>query len=71
MSRIKTNTKPVKRAALNTTITADTLLAFKNKTKMLGINMNVIIECMMTAFIEDEIVLKVGKNNRLEVDVDE
>lgn len=71
MSRIKANGKVAERSALNTTITTETLMAFKNKTKTLGINMNVILECMMKAFLSDEITLKVGKNNKIEIDMDE
>ncbi len=71
MSRIKSDAKIPKRSPLNTTIDTDTLQEFKTKAKMLGINMNVILECMMKSFISNEIVLKVGKNSKIEVDIED
>lgn len=71
MSRIKADAKAIKRGSLNTTINEEVLTAFKMKSRALGIDMNVILECMMKAFLSDEITLKVGKNNKIEVDMDE
>lgn len=71
MSRIKATAKTVKRAPLNTTIEEDTLLAFKQYCKELGLPMNYIISAFMRGFVAEDLVLKIGKNNNIEIDVEE
>lgn len=69
MSRIKVKAKPVKRGALNTTINDDVLIAFKAHCKELGLPMNMLLESFMAQFVDGEFVLKVGKANKISVDV--
>lgn len=71
MSRIKSDTKTVKRAALNTTINEQTLNDFKKKAKELNLNMNFLLELFMEGVIEDRFVLTIGKNNKIDVDIKE
>ncbi len=69
MSRIKTNVTQGKRAMLNTTIRQETLDDFKAYCKKLGFPMNMILESFMSQFVNGEFVLKIGKANKLNVDV--
>lgn len=69
MSRIKANATQSKRAMLNTTIKQETLDDFKAYCKELGFPMNMILESFMSQFVAGELVLKIGKANKLNVDV--
>lgn len=69
MPRVKSDAKPQKRAMLNTTINEKTLADFKSYCKELGIPMNVLIESFMVQFVNGEFMLKIAKNNKLNVDI--
>ena len=71
MSRIKTDAKAVKRDALNTTIESETLQAFKEKCKSLNLPMNMLLTEFMRGFCENKFVLTIGKNNKIEVDIED
>lgn len=71
LSRIKVKAKPVKRGTLNTTINEDVLNNFKAHCKKLGLPMNMLLESFMNQFTSGEFVLKVGKANKITVDVAE
>lgn len=64
---VKTNAN--NRAMLNTTIDPEVLEAFKAYCKELGYPMNMIIESFMRQFVTGEFILKIGRANRLEVDL--
>lgn len=69
MSRIKTDANQSKRSMLNTTINDEVLNDFKAYCKELGFPMNMILESFMQQFVEGEFVLKIGKANKLNVDL--
>lgn len=69
MSRIKADVKAGKRAMLNTTINENVLNDFKSYCKELGLPMNMILESFMAQFVDGEFVLKIGKANKLNVDL--
>ena len=69
MSRIKADVKAGKRAMLNTTINENVLNDFKAYCKELGLPMNMILESFMVQFVDGEFVLKIGKANKLNVDL--
>ena len=69
MSRVKSDAVPIKRAMLNTTINESVLNEFKAYCKELGYPMNMIIESFMGQFVDGEFVLKIGKANKLNVDL--
>lgn len=71
MSRIKVDAKQIKRAPLNTTINAEVLNAFKSHCKSLGLPMNLLVESFMEQFVSGEFVLKIGKANKIAVDIDD
>lgn len=71
MSRIKVDAKQMKRAPLNTTINEDVLSAFKSQCKSLGLPMNMLLESFMQQFVSGEFILKIGKANKITVDIDE
>lgn len=71
MARIKADTVQNKRAMLNTTINEQTLNEFKAYCKELGYPMNMLIESFMSQFVEGEFVLKIGRANKLSVDLEE
>ena len=72
MSAIKTDKNDAsKRSMLNTTIDKDTLNAFKEYCKECGYKMNMILESFMKQFVAGEFTLKIGKANRLNVDMNE
>ena len=71
MSRIKVDTKQMKRAPLNTTINEGVLSAFKSQCKSLGLPMNMLLESFMQQFVSGEFILKIGKANKITVDIDE
>ena len=52
-------------------IKTDVLKEFKDYCKQLGYPMNLILDCFMEQFKNGEFNLKIGKNNKLEVDIDE
>lgn len=58
-----------KKQALNTSIDVDVLNEFKEKCRSTGVNMNVIIETFMKQFNRDELYLKFGKSNNIELDI--
>lgn len=70
MSRVKTDADAPKRAMLNTTINKDVLDDFKAYCKELGLPMNVLLESFMKQFSDGSFVLKIGKNNKIEVDIE-
>lgn len=65
------NTHQGKRAALNTTINEEVLSEFRSYCKELGFPMNMILESFMTQFVDGEFILKIGKANKLNVDLPE
>lgn len=69
MPRIKSNSVKVKRSPLNTTINDEILTDFKDYCFELGLPMNLILESFMSQFIDGELVLKIGKSNKLKVDL--
>lgn len=68
MSRIKATVKATKRAPLNTTIDEEILNDFKSYCKELGLPMNMLVQSFMQGMIEQSLVLRIGKNNRIEID---
>lgn len=68
MSRIKATAKATKRAPLNTTIDKEILNDFKSYCKELGLPMNMLVQSFMQGMIEQSLVLRIGKNNRIEID---
>lgn len=71
MSRIKVDAKQIKRAPLNITIDAEISNAFKPHCKSQGLPANLLVESFMEQFVSGEFVLKIGKVNRIIVDIDE
>lgn len=71
MASIKTEKKASKRAMLNTTIRTEILDGFKAYCKECGYPMNMILESFMEQFTNGEFKLKIGKANRIEVDIDD
>lgn len=69
MARIKSDAKQKPRAMLNTTIDTEVLDEFKAYCKELGLPMNLLVESFMRQFTEGSFVLKIGKNNKLNVDL--
>lgn len=69
MSRIKADASQSKRSMLNTTINEKVLNDFKAYCKELGFPMNMILESFMVQFVDGEFVLKIGKANKLNVDL--
>lgn len=69
MARVKTDAVPQKRAMLNTTINEKVLNDFKAYCKELGFPMNMLLESFMSQFVEGEFTLKIGKANKLNVDL--
>lgn len=68
MSRIKATAKATKRAPLNTTIDEEILNDFKSYCKELELPMNMLVQSFMQGMIEQSLVLRIGKNNRIEID---
>lgn len=71
MSRLKADTKPVKRDSLNTTIEAETLKALREYSKRTSLPMGMLLEAFMRQLVNGEFHLKFGKNNKIEVDIEE
>lgn len=69
--KIKSKTNANNRAMLNTTIDPEVLEAFKSYCKEIGYPMNMILESFMKQFVTGEFCLKIGKNNRLNVAIEE
>lgn len=69
MARVKTDAVQQKRAMLNTTINEVVLEDFKVYCKELGYPMNMLLESFMRQFVDGEFVLKIGKSNKLNVDL--
>lgn len=71
MARVKSDAKQKPRAMLNTTIDTEILDDFKSYCKELGLPMNLLIQSFMRQMIDGEFVLKIGKSNIIEVDLEE
>lgn len=71
LSRIKAKVSPAKRDSLNTTIDAETLKDFREYSKKLGLPMGMLLEAFMKQLVNGEFYLKFGKNNKIEVDIEE
>lgn len=71
MARVKSDATPKPRAMLNTTINQEVLDDFKAYCKELGFPMNMILESFMIQFVDGEFILKIGKANKLNVDLDD
>lgn len=69
MASIKTKSVAKERSMLNTTIRTETLERFKSHCKEIGMPMNMILEAFMEQFANEEFVLKIGKANRINVDL--
>ena len=69
MAGIKAKSTANPRSMLNTTIKTETLDGFKSYCKELGYPMNMILESFMEQFISGEFVLKIGRANKLNVDL--
>ena len=68
MASIQANENKVERGVLNTTIDKDVLEKFKDHCKASVFPMNTIIEAFMSQFAAGEFVLKIGKNNKLDIE---
>lgn len=68
MSRLKADAKAVKRAPLNTTIDEEILNEFKAYCKELGLPMNMLVQSFMRGMTDGSLILRIGKNNRIEID---
>lgn len=71
MARVKTDATPKPRAMLNTTIDQEVLDEFKAYCKELGLPMNILIQAFMKQMASGQFILKFGKNNNIEVDLEE
>lgn len=71
MSRIKVDAKQIKRAPLNIAINAEISNAFKSHCKSLGLPTNLLVESFIKQFVSEEFILKIGRANRIIVDIDE
>ena len=69
MARVKSEATQRPRAMLNTTINEEVLSEFKAYCKELGYPMNMLLESFMQQFVNGEFVLKIGKANKLNVDL--
>lgn len=70
MSSLKTDAKGKERTMMNTTIKTDILIKFKAYCKEMGYPMNLILDCFMEQFTNQEFNLKIC-NNKLQVELDE
>lgn len=72
MSSISNDISKLKSSALNTTINAEVLAAFRLKCKQQGIAMNTILEAFMRQYIKGGFYLKFGRESGMvEVEIDE
>lgn len=72
MSSISNDISKLKSSALNTTINAEVLAAFRLKCKQQGIAMNTILETFMRQYIKGGFYLKFGRESGMvEVEIDE
>lgn len=71
MPRIKFDAKQIKRAQLNIAIDAEVSNAFKSHCTSQGLPTNLLVESFMEQFVSGEFVLKIGKANRIIVDINE
>lgn len=72
MSSISNDIAKLKSSALNTTINAEVLAAFRLKCKQQGVQMNTIIEAFMRQYIKGGFYLKFGRDTgTIEVELDE
>lgn len=69
MSRLRTEATANPRAMLNTTIKTETLNSFKAYCREIGMPMNMILEVFMEQFVAGEFVLKIGRANKMNVDL--
>lgn len=71
MARVKSDAVQQKRAMLNTTINEEVLNNFKAYCKELGLPMGLLLEVFMKQLVSNEFRLKFGKNNNIEVELEE
>lgn len=72
MSSISNDISKLKSSALNTTINAEVLAAFRLKCKQQGIAMNTILETFMRQYVKGGFYLKFGRESGMvEVEIDE
>ena len=72
MSSISNDISKLKSSALNTTINAEVLAAFRLKCKQQGIAMNTILEAFMRQYLKGGFYLKFGRESgMIEVEIDE
>lgn len=71
MARVKSDAVQKPRAMLNTTIDQEILDDFKAYCKELGLPMNILLQSFMQQMSSGEFILKFGKNNKIEVDIEE
>lgn len=72
MSSISNDISKLKSSALNTTINAEVLAAFRLKCKQQGVPMNTILEAFMRQYIKGGFYLKFGRESEMvEVEIDE
>ena len=68
MSRIKAESDKFEKGVLNTTIDKEVLDSFKAYCRAAGLPMNTALESFMGQFAAGESVLKIGKNNKVDID---
>ena len=72
MSAISNDPAKLKSSALNTTINAEILAAFRMRCKQQGVPMNTIIEAFMRQYLKGGFYLKFGRESGMvEVEIDE
>ena len=59
------------RGVLNTTIDKEILSEFRSYCKDIGCPMNLILEAFMFQFYNGQFSLRLGKNNKMKVDIEE
>lgn len=69
MSSLKTDAKGKPRTMMNTTIKTDILIGFKAYCKELGYPMNLVLDCFMEQFMNDEFSLAIT-NKKLKMELD-
>lgn len=63
--------KKSNRAVINTTVNREVLEAFRDKCDYIGCNMNVVLEAFMRQFSYGEFSIKLGKQSKFEVELEE
>lgn len=59
------------RGILNTTIDKEILEKFRSYCKAIGCPMNMILEAFMVQFADGQFSLRLGKNNKMNVDIED